>query len=441
MLDHCDNVLSSRGEWSANCASPCGKHVLAGGRAPRYHLHMLTESLLDEARAIADRIVALRRAIHAEPELGLDTPRTRDKVRAELAGLPLEWREGPSTTGAVAILKGAKPGPAVLLRGDMDALPMSEETGLDFASTVPGRMHACGHDTHTAMLAGAARILCTRQADLAGEVRFMFQPGEEGFHGARFMLDDGLLGGAADYPLPGAAFALHIMPNAAHGVLGSRDGALLAAADMVEITVKGRGGHASMPHDTRDPVPVACEIVGAIQTLVTRRFNAAEAVVVTITQLDAGSAHNIIPDTARLKGTIRTLSVENRARIQLELAHLASGIASAHGMEADTQFVPGFPPTLNDPRAVSLGEDVAGTLGGQFLRLDHPIMGAEDFSYVLQKIPGAMFFLGVAREGDDWSQCCGLHSSKMMVDEGVLPRGAAFLAGCAVRFLEQGWKD
>lgn len=402
---------------------------------------MLTESLLQDARAIADRIVTLRRAIHSEPELGLDTPKTRDKVRAELADLPLEWLEGPSTTGAIGILKGGKPGPAVLLRGDMDALPMQEETGLDFASTIAGRMHACGHDTHTAMLAGAARILADRREELAGEVRFMFQPGEEGFHGARFMLEDGLLGGGDNGPLPDAAFAIHIMPNARHGIFGSRDGALLAAADMIEITVTGRGGHASMPHDTRDPVPVAAEIVTAIQTLVTRRFNAAEAVVVTITQLDAGSAHNIIPDHATLKGTIRTLSPQNRKGVVEALTKLAEGIAAAHEMSASLNHVPGFPPTVNDARAVALGEAVAQDLGGAdgFLRLDNPLMGAEDFSYVLEKIPGAMFFLGVAHECDDWSQCCGLHSSKMMVDESVLPQGAAFLAGCATRFLEKGW--
>ena len=403
---------------------------------------MLTESLLEDARSIADRVVTLRRAIHAEPELGLETPRTRDKVRAELADLPLEWREGSSCTGAVAILKGGEPGPSVLLRGDMDALPMQEETGLDFASTVPGRMHACGHDTHTAMLAGAARVLAGRREELAGEVRFMFQPGEEGFHGARFMLEEGLLGGEGEYTLPDAGFALHIMPNAPHGVIGSRDGTLLAAADMVEITVTGRGGHASMPHNTRDPVPVACEIVGAIQTMVTRRFNAADAVVVTITQLDAGSAHNIIPNKAVLKGTIRTLSPENRKGVQEALKLLASGIASGHQMEVEASFIEGFPPTRNDPRAVALGEKMARELGGgeqAFLRLEHPLMGAEDFSYVLQALPGAMFFLGVAQQGDDWSQCCGLHSSRMMVDESVLPRGVAFLAGCAARFLESGW--
>jgi hippurate hydrolase len=402
---------------------------------------MLTTQLLEDARAISDRIVALRRAIHAEPELGLHTPLTRDKVRAELADLDLEWHEGGETTGAVAVLKGGRSGPSVLLRGDMDALPMDEHTGLAFASTIPGRMHACGHDTHTAMLAGAARILSDRRDSLAGEVRFMFQPGEEGYHGARFMLDDGLLGGAAEYPLPDAAFALHIMPNAAHGLVGSRDGALLAAADMLEITVTGRGGHASMPHDTRDPVPVAAEIVLALQTLVTRRFAASEATVVTITQLAAGSAHNVIPDRVLLKGTIRTLSRERRLAVRAAIETLAANIAAAHECAAAVAITEGFPVTLNDARAVTLGAAVAQELGGAdgFHRMADPIMGAEDFSYVLEQIPGAMFFLGVANDGADWKHCCGLHSSHMVVDEAVLPKGSAFLASCAVRFLEKGW--
>lgn len=391
--------------------------------------------LFDHAREIAPRITALRRAIHQEPELGLDTPLTIAKVRAELADLPLEWRTGPSCSGAVAVLQGARPGPAVVLRGDMDALPMQEDTGLPFASRFEGRMHACGHDTHTAMLAGAARILAARQAELAGQVRFMFQPGEEGFHGALRMLEDGLLD-----PLPQAAFALHIMPNARHGVLASRAGALMAAADQLEITVTGRGGHASMPHQTRDPVPVACEIVTAIQSLVTRRFAADEATVVTISRIDAGSAHNVIPDHALLRGTIRTLSAARRQAVRAALEKLARGIAQAHECEADMRFIDGFPVTNNDPRAVDLAEAVAMALpGGMFERLDHPLMGAEDFSYVLEKVPGMMAFLGVAAEGDDWQHCCGIHSSRMMVDEATLPRGAAFLAACATRFLERGW--
>src|SRR5688572_686007 len=397
---------------------------------------MLSAHLLDQAQDLAPRIVALRRAIHAEPELGLETPLTLAKVRAELADLPLEWREGNACTGAVATLKGAHPGRAVLLRGDMDALPMPEETGLEFASAIPGRMHACGHDTHTAMLAGAARMLCERLDEIAGEVRFMFQPGEEGFHGARFMLEDGLLD-----PLPDAAFALHIMPNAPHGVLGSRAGPLLAAADKLEITVEGRGGHASMPHQTRDPIPVACEIVSAIQALVTRRFDAAEATVVTVTQFHAGTAHNIIPDKALLTGTIRTLSPERRRDVRPALRQLAEGIAAAHGCTAEVTITDGFPPTVNDARAVDLTETVAQSLpGGTFQRLADPIMGAEDFSYVLEKVPGAMAFLGVAAEGTDWASCCGIHSSRMLVDEKALPRGAAFLAGCALRFLERGWE-
>ena len=395
---------------------------------------MLTKNLLEDSRAIADRIVSLRRAIHAEPELGLETPKTLAKVRAELADLPLEWREGPSCTGAVAVLNSGKAGRSVLLRGDMDALPMDELTGLDFASTVPGRMHACGHDTHTAMLAGAARVLAARADELAGEVRFMFQPGEEGFHGARFMLDDGLLD-----PLPDAAFALHIMPNAPHGTIGGRAGTLLAAADMLDIAVRGRGGHASMPHDTRDPVPVACEIVMALQAMVTRRFDAAEAVVVTITQLDAGSAHNIVPDKALLRGTMRTLTPDKRAAVQADIRRVAENIAAAHDCSAEVTITEGFPPTINDPRAVDLAERVATGLGGAFLRLEAPIMGAEDFSYVLAKVPGAMCFLGVAEEGADWKSCCSIHSSRMMVDESVLPRGTAFLAGCATDFLDQGW--
>jgi len=396
---------------------------------------MLTEALLEDARGIADRITALRRAIHAEPELGLETPKTLAKVRAELADLPLEWREGSSCTGAVAVLNPGKTGHSVLLRGDMDALPMDEETGLAFASTTPGRMHACGHDTHTAMLAGAARILASRAGELPGEVRFMFQPGEEGFHGARFMLDDGLLD-----PLPEAAFALHIMPNAPHGMIGSRVGTLLASADMLEIEVTGRGGHASMPHDTRDPVPVACEIVLAVQAMVTRRFDAAEAVVVTITRMDAGTAHNIIPDKVQLRGTIRTLTPDKRAGVAQAIRQVAENIAAAHDCSAQVTITEGFPPTVNDARAVALAEATATALeGGAFMHLSAPIMGAEDFSYVLAKVPGMMAFLGVAEEGADWQQCCSIHSNRMMVDESVLPRGAAFLAGCAVRFLERGW--
>lgn len=402
---------------------------------------MLTEGLLEQARAKGDRITNLRRAIHQEPELGLDTPQTLAKVRAELADLPLVWRTGTSCTGAVALLKGGKPGPRVLLRGDMDALPMGEETNLPFASQISGRMHACGHDAHTAMLAGAAHILAERREEIAGEVMFMFQPGEEGFHGARFMLEEGLLGGKDGDPLPDAAFALHVWPNAEHGMLIGRGGAMLASADQLEITVTGKGGHASMPQDAVDPVPVAAQIVLALQTMMTRRFNAAEASVLTIAKIAAGSAHNIIPNTVDLLGTIRTLSDERRAAIRTEITKVASHVAQAHDCEAEIRFIDGFPVTYNDPRAAALGEKVARELngGGGWEERPHPTMGAEDFSYVLQKVPGAMFFLGVAAEGSDWQGCCGLHSSRMIVDESVMPKGSALLAGFALRYLAQGW--
>ncbi|MEQ1640982.1 MAG: M20 family metallopeptidase [Novosphingobium sp.] len=404
---------------------------------------MPNPNLFDEARALEGEIVSLRRAIHAEPELGLHTPKTRDKVRAALANLPLEWAEGPSTTGLVATLKGgAGAGRCVLLRGDMDALPMPEETGLDFASTIPGAMHACGHDTHTAMLAGAVRLLCARRESLKGEVRFMFQPGEEGFHGAKFMLEDGLLGGdGTGKALPEAAFALHIMPNARHGLVAGRSGALMASADQFEIVVTGRGGHAALPHQALDPVPIACEIVTGLQTVIARQFDAHDPVIATVAQIGAGTAHNIIADFATLKGTLRTLSPRHRDKLHAALVQLATGIAAAHGASAAVTITPGFPVTNCDSRAVALGETVSAELFGEtsFRRLDQPMMGAEDFSYVLEKIPGAMFFLGVAASGADWHSCPAIHSPRMMVDESALPRGAALLAGCAERFLAGGW--
>lgn len=394
------------------------------------------QDLIDAASGELPGMVALRRAIHAEPELGLMNPKTTAKVRAALADLPLEWREGPSTTGLVGILRGGANGRTVLLRGDMDALPMAEDTGLDFSSTVPGAMHACGHDSHTAMLAGAARVLAARRERLAGTVLFMFQPGEEGHHGARFMLDDGLID-----PLPDAAFALHVMPNARHGVFGGRPGALLASADMIEVTVWGRGGHASMPHDAADPVPVACAIVQAFQTFVTREVPVSDPAVVTIGKIAAGTTNNVIPETAYLLGTIRTLSTARRAAMQVGLRRVAEGIAMAHGMRAEVTFTEGFPVTLCDDRAVAFGAETVKALYGAeaWNDMPAPVMGAEDFSYLLEKVPGAMFFLGAAHEGDDWRACCGLHSNHMVLDETVMARGAAVHAALAERFLEHGF--
>jgi hippurate hydrolase len=390
----------------------------------------------DNADAILPDLIELRRAIHREPELGLQNPKTLAKIKDALAGLPLEFREGPSTTGLLAVLKGPSNGRTVLLRGDMDALPLHEDTGLDFSSETAGAMHACGHDTHVAMLVGAAKMLCARKDELAGTVYFMFQPGEEGHHGARFMLDDGLID-----PLPDAAFALHIMPNAPHGVFTGRAGPLLASSDILSIKVKGAGGHASMPHDATDPIPVACEIVSAIQSMVTRKISVFDPAVITIAKIEAGTTNNIIPETASMLGTIRTLSPKRRAMVAEELHRLIPAIAAAHGCSAEVHIEQGFPVTICDNHAVRFGQQVVEAQFGtdSWMSLDHPIMGAEDFAYVLEKVPGAMFFLGASHEGDDWRSCCGLHSNRMVLDERVMAKGAALHAALAERFLAEGF--
>lgn len=379
--------------------------------------------------------VALRRAIHEEPELGLHLPKTTQKVKEALAGLPLEIREGPSTSGLVAILRGPQNGRTVLLRGDMDALPLTEDTGLPFMSRILGAMHACGHDTHVAMLAGAAKALCEKRDQLAGTVMFMFQPGEEGHHGARFMLEDGLLD-----PLPDVAFALHISPNMPWGRFASRTGALLASSDRLKIKVIGRGGHASMPQDALDPIPIACEIVLALQTMITRRISVFDPAVITIGQIEAGTTDNIIPGEARMKGTLRTLSENTRAKAHEGIRLVAENIARAHGAEAEVVIQQGFPVTVCDGRVVDLARRTATTLFGEegWKTLDAPVMGAEDFAYVLQKVPGAMAWIGAAPEGGDWRACCALHSNRMVIAEEVMARGIAMHCAFAEAALSVG---
>ncbi|MEO9132481.1 MAG: M20 family metallopeptidase, partial [Sphingomonas sp.] len=379
----------------------------------------------------------LRRAIHADPEIGLHCPRTTEKIKAALAGLPLEYRDSSSTTGFIAILRGGRDnGRTVLLRGDMDALPMQEDTGLDFASQVPGAMHACGHDAHSAMLVGAARALCARRESLSGSVVFMFQPGEEGYHGARFMMEDGLL----DDPRPEAAFALHIMPNAPAGMVCSRPGALLASTDALNITVRGKGGHAAMPHDGIDPIPVACEIVTALSTFIARQIPVTDPAVLSITQINAGSAYNIVPDEVKLKGTLRTLSSATRTKAREGLTRIAELIASAHGCTAEVVIDDGYPVTMNDPRALALMRGVAEQLGGEsaWHTMAAPIMGGEDFSYVLREIPGAMSFIGVARAGTEAGTNPPLHNTRMTIEEDVMARGVAMHCAVAERFLDNG---
>ena len=282
--------------------------------------------LLSAAYADADATIEFRRRLHRFPEIGLQLPRTQAAVLEALSGLPVEVSTGTTTSSVVGVLRGGRPGPTYLLRADMDALPVQEATGLPFASEVPGAMHACGHDTHVAMLLGAARLLAERRDELAGQVVFMLQPGEEGHHGARYMLDEGLLDVVPEAPVSGA-FALHISSTFTSGTINVRPGPMMAAADQWRMVVRGRGGHASMPHAAADPIPVAAEIVLALQSMVTRRVDVFDPAVVTVAHIAGGSTNNVIPDSVFLEGTVRTLSAAQRADLVPAVGRLAASIA------------------------------------------------------------------------------------------------------------------
>jgi amidohydrolase len=394
-------------------------------------------ALVGQARNLQPRTVALRRALHRRPEVGLRLPQTREAVLGALADLPLQLHLGRSLSSVVAVLDGGRPGPTVLLRGDMDALPMVEDTGLEFGSEIPGAMHACGHDLHTAMLGSAARVLAGRRDELAGRVLFMFQPGEEGFHGARYMIDEGMLDRTGPAGRPEYAFALHVAATVASGEVHVRSGPMMAAADSFTVTVTGRGGHASAPQDALDPVPAAAAMVGALQTVVTRRVNTHQPVVLTVARIIAGSTSNVIPETAVLEGTLRTLAEPTRQLMHEEIHRVCRHTALAHGCSAEVDIVGGYGVTTNDAGAAARVEELAGGLLGPaaVVPMPTPIMGAEDFSYVLAEIPGAMSFLGARPPGVDPDTAPANHSNRVVYDEAVMPTGVALLAGLALTAL------
>ena len=394
-------------------------------------------NLVSEADALRAEVVDLRRAIHREPELGLDLPRTQARVLAALRGLPLDVRQGQRTTSIVADLRGGGSGRTLILRADMDALPLQEDADVPFRSILDGRMHACGHDAHTAMLVGAARLLARHQADLSGTVRFMFQPGEEGHAGARVMLEEGLLDPPAGGAAPSAAFALHAAPRWATGTVLTRAGPVLASTDNFTIVVRGRGGHASAPHMAADPVPVACEVVMAMQTLVTRALNIFAPGVVTVGKIQAGSAANIIPETATLVGTVRTLSPATRSKVVEGLHRVAHGVADAHGLDAEVRVDPGYPVTVNDAEfarfVLEAGREVLGA--DNCIEQPTPQMAGEDFAYVLERIPGAMASLGTRPAGFDEGEAPNAHSNRYLLNEDALVTGIAMYAAVALRYL------
>ena len=392
--------------------------------------------LLSAAYSDADRTIDTRRQLHRHPEIGLQLPRTQATVLDAFAELPVEVTTGKSTSSVVGVLRGARPGPSYLLRADMDALPVHEDTGLPFASEIPGAMHACGHDTHVAMLLGAARLLVERRDLLAGQVVFMVQPGEEGFHGARYMLEEGLLDVVPEAPVSGA-FALHITSTFASGSINVRPGPMMAAADQWRMTVRGRGGHASMPHTAADPMPVAAEIVLALQSMVTRRVDVFDPAVVTVAHIEAGSTDNVIPNTAFLEGTIRTLSAENRRNVVAAVRRVATHVGAAHEMAVDFEHVEGYPVTVNDPgvaaQVLQTAKELLGDRAGALMPA--PLMGAEDFSYVLERVPGAMAFLGACPPGLEPENAPANHSNLVVFDEEPLPAGVALYAQMALQAL------
>ncbi|WP_199712707.1 M20 metallopeptidase family protein [Galactobacter caseinivorans] len=390
---------------------------------------------------LAQEVISFRRELHAHPELDLDLPRTQAAVLARLARVEgLEVTTGEGMSSVVAVLRGAAPIPqgtrraVVLLRGDMDGLPVTEETGLDYAPPVPGTMHACGHDLHTAGLFGALAWLSQRRSELAADVIGMFQPAEETDGGAQKMIDQGLLTVAG--PKADAAYALHVYSaKYPHGQFVSRAGTIQAGCDDLIVTVNGEGGHGSVPHLSLDPVPVAAEMVLGLQTLVTRQFDAMDPVVATVGHLTAGTASNIIPDFATLAITLRSFSAQARSRLIPAVQRLVRGIADAHGMTVSIKHDCEFPVTVNSAEHVDFARGVIEDLYGAdaFAELPAAEPGSEDFSCVLNEVPGAYVLLGAVPPGVDVASAPTNHSPLAVFDDAVLPRAVEVLAELALR--------
>ncbi len=381
-----------------------------------------------EARTHLESLQTLRRDLHAHPEIGLELPRSQQLVLDAVAGLGLEVTTGTALTSVVAVLRGARPGPTVLLRGDMDALPLVEDTELPYTST-NGAMHACGHDLHTAGLVGAARLLAAHRGKIAGAVVFMFQPGEEGWNGAGLMIDEGILEASGERPT--RAYAVHV-GTGERGLFMTRPGPILASSSTVRVTLVGRGGHASSPFATLDPVPALAALVLAMQSLVTRRIDVQDPAVLTVTQLTAGDAPNVIPGRASLAGTLRTFSPATLQKVEEELERLVHGIAAAHGLEAEFELKRGYPATVNDVVATEEAEQIIRDQFGddRWVRIPAPHMGSEDFSLVLEQVPGSYIFLGAGPDhvpaGTTYP-----HAPDAQFDDAVLGDQAALLAQLA----------
>lgn len=389
----------------------------------------MTPDFTSESHALADDLRELRRDLHRDPEIGLDLPKTQRRILDALEGLPLEITLGQELSSIVAVLRGALPGPTVLLRGDMDALPVDEATGLDFAST-NGNMHACGHDLHVSGLVGAAKLLSAHQSELKGTVAFMFQPGEEGMGGAKIMLEEGMFDTIGQKP--DAAYAIHVAPGVP-GTFVTRPGTIMAGANTLHVTMHGSGGHSSRPEDAVDPVRPILEFGQALQTMVTGSFSVFDPIVAQVTQLEAGDAVNVIPASAKLGASVRTLSLESTRKFPERATQLAESIAAAHGCTAEVVWTEQYPVTVNDGAeadfALRVLADRFGAEGA--VQVPDPLMGSEDFSFVLEQVPGAFMFFFVTPEGIDPGSAATNHSPEVQFDDAHLPDQAAALATLA----------
>jgi IAA-amino acid hydrolase len=390
------------------------------------------QRVLEQAAAHKDWIVGLRRELHRHPELMYQEVRTSALVRRVLDELGISYRYPVAETGIVATL-GSGDGPCVALRADMDALPIREEADVPFKSEVDGKMHACGHDCHTAMLLGAARVLKEREAEFKGTVKLLFQPAEEGGAGGLRMCEEGALAA----PQVDRAFGLHVWPFVPTGTVAARAGTFLAAAGILDIVVTGVGGHAAMPQTAVDPVVASAAIVSALQTIVSRNTDPLEAAVVSVTTIHGGDAFNVIPMDVRLGGTIRSLTTKGLQALQARVRTVAEGVAAAHGCAAQVSF-PGhdYPATVNDAGVWEMTRQVAGEMLGERAVTEFPpVMGGEDFSYVLERVPGC--FVGLGTRNDALGATYPVHHPKFLVDENALPIGAALHVAFALRSLEE----
>jgi amidohydrolase len=403
-----------------------------------------SEEIAARTAQVEARVIETRRDIHQHPELGFLEQRTAALVAKRLRSLGIEVREGVGKTGVVGVLRGAKPGRTVALRADMDALPVSEATGLPFASKVRstyngqevGVMHACGHDTHVAMLLGAAEVLAGMKAELHGTVVFLFQPAEEGggpaeTGGAEAMLADG----AFDDPKPDAVFGLHVGPEDVAGEMSVVAGPAMAASDRFRIVVKGRQTHGAMPFMGVDPIPIAARIVLAIEALPARELDVSKPAIVTVGAIHGGVRHNIIPDQVEMIGTIRSFDEAARTALHEKIERLAAKTAEASGATADVSIVRGYGVLVNDPALTAWGRDVLEqSFGAGKVHTGHPTTTAEDFSYFANRVPGMFVWLGIRDPATPLAQAVPNHSPHFMVDERGLAAGVRALAELAVAF-------